>query len=177
MNAMDSHLLAKTARVRALAERARASVARVIVGKAEVIDLLLVALPGEGHVLVEDVPGIGKTLLTKALARTRGTPRSAPSKRTSTAPGRTPARSSTTASGTPAQTAVLTAPCSHGSPSGIGAICVRLLPAHSSVQVSVRLGSARSASSVRLSGRSTSPSTRSRQAAGSMAGVGKLLRT
>jgi MoxR-like ATPase len=56
--------------VRAMAERARANVERVIVGKAEVIDLLLVALLCEGHVLVEDVPGIGKTMLAKSLART-----------------------------------------------------------------------------------------------------------
>ncbi len=51
------------------AERLRANVARVIVGKNDVIDLLLVALLCEGHVLLEDVPGIGKTTLAKALAR------------------------------------------------------------------------------------------------------------
>ncbi|WP_197040972.1 AAA family ATPase [Chondromyces apiculatus] len=38
-------------------------------GKAEVIELLLVAVLGGGHVLVEDVPGVGKTTLAKALAR------------------------------------------------------------------------------------------------------------
>lgn len=47
----------------------RTNVARVIVGKDAVIDLLLVALLCEGHVLIEDVPGIGKTTLAKALAR------------------------------------------------------------------------------------------------------------
>ncbi|MGQ9676078.1 MAG: AAA family ATPase [Chloroflexota bacterium] len=56
--------------VRAIAERARANVERVIVGKGEVIDLLLVALLCEGHVLLEDVPGIGKTMLAKSVART-----------------------------------------------------------------------------------------------------------
>jgi MoxR-like ATPase len=45
------------------------AVAEVIVGKAEVTELLLVALLVEGHVLLEDVPGIGKTTLAKALAR------------------------------------------------------------------------------------------------------------
>jgi MoxR-like ATPase len=40
------------------------------VGKRDVIDLLLVALLCEGHVLIEDVPGIGKTMLAKSLART-----------------------------------------------------------------------------------------------------------
>lgn len=51
------------------AARIRANVGRVIVGKSDVIDLTLVALLCEGHVLIEDVPGIGKTTLAKALAR------------------------------------------------------------------------------------------------------------
>ncbi len=54
------------------AARQRANVGRVIVGKEEVIDLLLVALLCEGHVLLEDVPGIGKTTLAHALARSLG---------------------------------------------------------------------------------------------------------
>jgi MoxR-like ATPase len=48
------------------------SVERVIVGKPTVIELLLVALLCEGHVLLEDVPGLGKTLLAKSLARSVG---------------------------------------------------------------------------------------------------------
>jgi MoxR-like ATPase len=55
--------------VAAAAERVRANVARVIVGKEEATALLLVALLCEGHVLIEDVPGVGKTTLAKALAR------------------------------------------------------------------------------------------------------------
>ncbi len=47
----------------------RANVGRVIVGKDRVIDLAFVALLCEGHLLLEDVPGIGKTTLAKALAR------------------------------------------------------------------------------------------------------------
>jgi MoxR-like ATPase len=47
----------------------RANVASVFLGKPEVIELALVALLAEGHLLIEDVPGIGKTLLAKALAR------------------------------------------------------------------------------------------------------------
>ena len=43
---------------------------RVIHGKADVIGLLLVGVLGGGHVLVEDVPGVGKTTLAKALSRT-----------------------------------------------------------------------------------------------------------
>ena len=44
------------------------NIERVIQGKADVIRLVLVALVSEGHVLIEDVPGVGKTSLAKALA-------------------------------------------------------------------------------------------------------------
>jgi MoxR-like ATPase len=45
------------------------NLARTIVGKNEAIQLVLVALLGGGHALLEDVPGVGKTLLAKSLAR------------------------------------------------------------------------------------------------------------
>lgn len=48
------------------------SVQKVIVGKSDVIELALVAVLCEGHILVEDVPGIGKTTLARALARSLG---------------------------------------------------------------------------------------------------------
>jgi MoxR-like ATPase len=51
------------------AARIRASVETVIEGKADVIRLALTVLLGEGHLLIEDVPGVGKTMLAKALAR------------------------------------------------------------------------------------------------------------
>jgi MoxR-like ATPase len=60
------------ARVQHYAEQIRANVARVIIGKLDVIDLLLVALLSDGHVLLEDVPGMGKTVLAKSLARSLG---------------------------------------------------------------------------------------------------------
>jgi MoxR-like ATPase len=53
-------------------ERIVENVSQVIVGKRHTIELLLVALLGEGHVLLEDVPGLGKTLLAKSLARSIG---------------------------------------------------------------------------------------------------------
>ncbi len=55
--------------IQATLARVRENVERVIVGKSEVVDLALVALLCEGHILLEDVPGIGKTTLAKALAR------------------------------------------------------------------------------------------------------------
>jgi MoxR-like ATPase len=57
------------ARVSEMARRVRANVGRVIVGKQDVIDLLIVAILSEGHVLIEDVPGMGKTIMARALAR------------------------------------------------------------------------------------------------------------
>lgn len=47
----------------------RENIARVIIGKSDIVDLLLVALLSNGHVLLEDVPGMGKTVLAKSLAR------------------------------------------------------------------------------------------------------------
>ena len=48
------------------------NISRVIVGKQPGIELLMVALLADGHVLIEDVPGMGKTLLAKCLARSIG---------------------------------------------------------------------------------------------------------
>lgn len=45
---------------------------KVIVGKQDVLELMLSALLCEGHILIEDVPGIGKTTLAKSLARSMG---------------------------------------------------------------------------------------------------------
>ncbi len=50
-------------------ERLHASIVRVIRGKGEIVDALVAALIARGHVLLEDVPGVGKTTLAQALAR------------------------------------------------------------------------------------------------------------
>jgi MoxR-like ATPase len=67
--------MSQTDEVRQVQEAARTvrqNASKVIVGKEEVIDLLMVALLCEGHVLFEDVPGIGKTTLAKSLAKSLG---------------------------------------------------------------------------------------------------------
>ncbi len=64
--------MTQTDEIRQVQEATRAirqNTGRVIVGKEEVIDLLMVALLCEGHVLFEDVPGIGKTTMAKSLAK------------------------------------------------------------------------------------------------------------
>jgi MoxR-like ATPase len=53
----------------ALISALRDNVASVLLGKPEVVQLAVVALLAEGHLLIEDAPGVGKTLLAKALAR------------------------------------------------------------------------------------------------------------
>ncbi len=47
----------------------RQHIARVFIGKEDVIDQVLIAMVSRGHVLIEDVPGLGKTTLVKALAK------------------------------------------------------------------------------------------------------------
>jgi MoxR-like ATPase len=62
----------RVAEIGAQVARATANIARAIVGKDHVVELLLVALLCEGHVLLEDVPGTGKTTLARAVAATLG---------------------------------------------------------------------------------------------------------
>ena len=58
--------------VQPTARRIQENIARVIVGKTPTVELLLVALLTQGHALIEDVPGLGKTMLAKSLARSLG---------------------------------------------------------------------------------------------------------
>jgi MoxR-like ATPase len=58
--------------IQELAQRIAANVATIIIGKESVIEQALVALLCEGHLLAEDVPGTGKTMLTRALAGSLG---------------------------------------------------------------------------------------------------------
>jgi MoxR-like ATPase len=53
---------------RELIERMIENIEKVIIGKRETIELLMVALLSDGHVLLEDVPGVGKTMLARSLA-------------------------------------------------------------------------------------------------------------
>ena len=60
------------ARLRAAHQRIRAELAKVIVGQEQVIDQLLIALFARGHVILEGVPGLAKTLMISSLARCLG---------------------------------------------------------------------------------------------------------
>lgn len=58
--------------VKEFAERVCANIERVIVGKRSTVDLAVSGLLCQGHLLIEDVPGVGKTMLARSLARSLG---------------------------------------------------------------------------------------------------------
>lgn len=75
MNNTEEKLTGDTVQVvdvRGMSERLTANVENVIVGKHHEVQLALIALLCQGHVLLEDVPGVGKTMLAKTIARSLG---------------------------------------------------------------------------------------------------------
>ncbi len=59
--------------IRSISDKLRNNISKVVVGKENTIDLLITALFAGGHVLIEDTPGTGKTILAKSLAASIGT--------------------------------------------------------------------------------------------------------
>jgi MoxR-like ATPase len=58
--------------VQSFADRVAANIEKVIIGKRSTIELAVVGLLCQGHLLIEDVPGVGKTMLARSLARSLG---------------------------------------------------------------------------------------------------------
>lgn len=63
---------AKIQQIKETGNKVKENVEKVIVGKGEVVELAIIALLCEGHILFEDVPGLGKTVLAKSLAKSLG---------------------------------------------------------------------------------------------------------
>ena len=69
---MEKITQAEVQEVKQFCEKVKDNVEKVIIGKSKVIDQVLVALLCAGHVLTEDVPGTGKTMLARSLAISLG---------------------------------------------------------------------------------------------------------
>jgi MoxR-like ATPase len=59
-------------KIQAFGGKVKENVEKVIIGKGDVVELVILALLCEGHVLIEDIPGVGKTVLAKSIARSLG---------------------------------------------------------------------------------------------------------
>ncbi len=66
---MEEFLQVELTEIQHVTSKIKANVNQVVVGQEDTIDLLLVAMISSGHVLLEDVPGTGKTLMAKSLAK------------------------------------------------------------------------------------------------------------
>ncbi len=64
--------MSDTSQVQRFAERVIENVERVIVGKRSAVELAVIGLLSQGHLLIEDVPGVGKTMLARSLSRSIG---------------------------------------------------------------------------------------------------------
>ncbi len=62
----------EVASIQSFAERLAANLEKVIVGKRQTVELTVIGLLCQGHLLIEDVPGVGKTMLARSLARSLG---------------------------------------------------------------------------------------------------------
>jgi MoxR-like ATPase len=62
---MDNDLIAG----RQIAEKIIDNVEKVIVGKHSIVELAVIGLMSKGHLLIEDAPGVGKTMLARSLAK------------------------------------------------------------------------------------------------------------
>ena len=60
------------ANVKAFSERLIRNLEKVIVGKSQSIEMIVIGLLCQGHILIEDVPGVGKTVLARSLAKSLG---------------------------------------------------------------------------------------------------------
>ncbi|MFH1400462.1 MAG: MoxR family ATPase [Nanoarchaeota archaeon] len=68
----ETELKSKLASYKELFDHIRAEMGKIVIGQAEIIDSLIEAVISRGHVLVEGVPGIGKTLIIRTLAKISG---------------------------------------------------------------------------------------------------------
>ncbi len=58
--------------VKNLSQKLEENLSEVIIGKSETLRLIVIALLSQGHLLIEDVPGVGKTMLARSLAKSLG---------------------------------------------------------------------------------------------------------
>ncbi len=69
-NASEQNTQERIAQASAIAIRMRSEIGKALIGQEQVVEQILIALFAAGHVLIEGVPGLGKTLLVRALAKT-----------------------------------------------------------------------------------------------------------